>query len=127
MPRDGAGPEHADGVDGGGANTRSAVGAARGDRGVNELALFGGRVRIALKASFRVSGPASLRVVFRTLTVTVFGVSLPDIVFPSGTERTWLLTYTDEDFRIVRAGVDGATNFRKTQANSRLVQGADAE
>ena len=91
---------------------------------VNELTLFGGRVRIALRASFRASGAASLRVVFKTLTVTVFGVALPSIVFPSGTERTWLLTYTDEDFRIVRAGVDGAPLLRRP-ATSRQSWRAD--
>jgi len=35
------------------------------------------------------------------------GLSLPPVQFPAGTERTWLLTFTDDDFRVVRAGVDG--------------------
>ena len=40
---------------------------------------------------------------------SLFGIPRGDgiHVWPEGTERTWLLTYTDEDTRIVRAGVDG--------------------
>ena len=87
----------------------------------NELALGGGALTITLAASFEPSGDASLRVAFRTLTAAVFGLRLPPITFPAGTERTWLLTYTDDDFRIVRAGVDGG---RSTARDAGLI-GAD--
>jgi len=49
----------------------------------------------------------ALRVAFRTIQFSIFGLGLPAITFPEGTERTWLLTYTDGDTRLVRAGVDG--------------------
>jgi len=75
----------------------------------NELSLFGGGVKLSLAADFEQpsASKAALRVAFRTLTATLGGVSLPPIQFPTGTERTWLLTYTDDDTRVVRAGVDG--------------------
>ncbi|KAJ1452975.1 hypothetical protein M885DRAFT_525398 [Pelagophyceae sp. CCMP2097] len=74
---------------------------------VNELSLFNGAVDIKLAADFVSSGNDSLRVSFRTLTATAFGFSFPRLNFAEGTERTWVLTYTDADVRIVRAGVDG--------------------
>jgi hypothetical protein len=69
--------------------------------------LFGGFLDISLQADFSPSSDASLRVYFRTLTISLGGLRFPPIRFPAGTERTWLLSYTDADFRIVRAGVDG--------------------
>ena len=73
----------------------------------NELSLFGGAVDISLAASFAPSGDASLRVAFETLQINLLGQPLPTINFPASTERTWLLTYSDDDTRLVRAGVDG--------------------
>ena len=66
-----------------------------------------GPLTVSLLASFTPSDDSSLRVRFETLTPSLFGVGPPPIRFPEGTERTWLLTYTDADTRIVRAGVDG--------------------
>jgi len=57
---------------------------------------------VTLRADFTPSSDTSLRVAFRTLTFTLGGVSFPPVNFPAGTERTWLLTYTDDDFRVVR-------------------------
>lgn len=74
---------------------------------VNELLLGGGAIKICLAASFEPRGPDALRVRFETLTFSIFGSALPAVAFPAGTERTWLLTYTDDDIRIVRAGLDG--------------------
>lgn len=81
----------------------------------NELSLFNGLFDVKLSATFRpkprggaADGTTALRVSFKTIAVALFGLlRLPPITFPEGTERTWLLTYTDEDTRIVRAGVDG--------------------
>ena len=75
----------------------------------NELSLFGGALQLKLKATFEQKDKrkAALRVAFRSITVVLAGIAFPAIDFPSGTERTWLLTYTDDDTRIVRAGVDG--------------------
>ena len=76
----------------------------------NELSVFGGALQLKLKATFTQPDPnaAALRVAFRSIRAILFGIPLGDgIQFPEGTERTWLLTYTDEDTRIVRAGVDG--------------------
>ena len=66
-----------------------------------------GPLTVSLLASFTARDDSSLRVRFDTLTPSLFGVGPPPIRFPEGTERTWLLTYTDADTRIVRAGVDG--------------------
>lgn len=66
-----------------------------------------GPLTVSLLASFTALDDSSLRVRFDTLTPSLFGVGPPPIRFPEGTERTWLLTYTDADTRIVRAGVDG--------------------
>ena len=66
-----------------------------------------GPLTVSLLASFTARDDSSLRVRFETLTPSLFGVGPPPIRFPEGTERTWLLTYTDADTRIVRAGVDG--------------------
>lgn len=74
---------------------------------VNELSLFNGLVAILLSADYEASSDDSLRVAFRTLELRLLGVSLPPFRFPAGTERTWLLKYTDGDTRVVRAGVDG--------------------
>ena len=74
---------------------------------VNELSLGGGLLTLSLAADFAPSSDASLRVAFRTIVVSVLGLTFPPITFPAGTERTWLLTYVDADTRIVRAGVDG--------------------
>ena len=46
------------------------------------------------------------RVCFRSIQFSVLGIG-PTIKFPEGTERTWCLTYVDDDTRVVRAGVDG--------------------
>ena len=78
----------------------------------NELGLLNGLLEVKLSASFDVKPKAAaaataLRVTFRTIAVSLLGLPLPPITFPEGTERTWLLTYTDDDTRIVRAGVDG--------------------
>ena len=78
----------------------------------NELSL-GGAVDISLAASFAPSGDASLRVAFETLQINLLGQPLPTINFPAGTE-TWLLTYSDDDTRLVRAGVDGGGRPRAT-------------
>ena len=57
---------------------------------------------------------AALRVAFRSIRAILFGIPLGNgIQFPEGTERTWLLTYTDEDTRIVRAGVDGGRSVAR--------------
>jgi hypothetical protein len=69
--------------------------------------LLDGLLDVTLRADFTPSTDSSLRVAFRTLTLSLGGLSLPPFTFPAGTERTWLLTYTDDDFRVVRAGVDG--------------------
>ena len=66
-----------------------------------------GPLTISLLASFNARDADSLRVRFDTITPSLFGVGPAPIRFPEGTERTWLLTYTDADLRIVRAGVDG--------------------
>ena len=78
----------------------------------NELTLFGGALNIKLDATFEpkddASAPATaLRVAFRSITFSLLGVRLPSVDFPAGTERTWLLTFADDDTRLVRAGVDG--------------------
>jgi hypothetical protein len=75
----------------------------------NELELFGGALELKLAASFEQRSPreSALRVAFRSITLSLFGLGLPPIQFPQGTERTWLLTYSDRDTRLVRAGVDG--------------------
>ena len=92
----------------------------------NELSLFGGAVQLSLAATFEqpVASKAALRVAFRTLTATLGGVALPSIQFPTGTERTWLLTYTDADTRVVRAGVDGG---RSTARELGLIKRGEGE
>ena len=35
------------------------------------------------------------------------GKALPKIRFPEGVRKTWCMTYTDADTRLVRAGSDG--------------------
>ena len=52
------------------------------------------------------------------------GQALKPIGFPAGTERTWLLTYTDADTRIVRAGVDGG---RSTARELGLIKKGEGE
>eukprot|EP00929_Paragymnodinium_shiwhaense_P040639 TRINITY_DN21192_c0_g1_i1.p1 TRINITY_DN21192_c0_g1~~TRINITY_DN21192_c0_g1_i1.p1 ORF type:complete len:549 (-),score=118.30 TRINITY_DN21192_c0_g1_i1:190-1836(-) len=89
---------------------------------VNELDL--GLLKLALAATYEPSGPASLRVRFRSLTLGVFGAELPAIDFPEGTERTWLLTYNDSDLRLVRAGVDGG---RSTARDIGLLDAKEGE
>lgn len=84
----------------------------------NQLVLLGGLLDVTLCAEFTASSDSSLRVMFRTITATFGGLSFPSIRFPDGTERTWLLTYTDDDFRVVRAGVDGG---RSTARNVGLI------
>ena len=79
---------------------------------MNELSLFGGGLTLALDARFRPSGDGSLRVAFESLRASLLGRALPAIAFPAGTERTWLLTYCDDDFRIVR---------RRARARARLL------
>ncbi|EOD31548.1 hypothetical protein EMIHUDRAFT_252286 [Emiliania huxleyi CCMP1516] len=73
----------------------------------NELSLLGAALFVQLTATFEPRGPLALRVAFQTITFSILGLRLPPVAFPPGTERTWLLTYTDEDTRLVRAGVDG--------------------
>ena len=90
----------------------------------NELSLFGGAVDISLAASFAPSGDASLRVAFETLQINLLGQPLPTINFPAGTERTWLLTYSDDDTRLVRAGVDGG---RSTARDLGLIKKGEGE
>ncbi|KOO28300.1 putative plastid-lipid-associated protein chloroplastic-like protein [Chrysochromulina tobinii] len=92
----------------------------------NELSLFGGAVQLSLAATFEQpsASKAALRVAFRTLTATLGGVALPSIQFPTGTERTWLLTYTDADTRVVRAGVDGG---RSTARELGLIKQGEGE
>ena len=51
-------------------------------------------------------------------------MTLPAIQFPEGTERTWLLTYTDDDTRLVRAGVDGG---RSTARELGLIREGEGE
>ena len=75
---------------------------------VNELVALGGALSVALEASFEPRGDEALRVKFLNIRATLFGsLRSPAFKFPEGTERTWLLTYTDDDLRLVRAGVDG--------------------
>uniref|UniRef100_A0A7S4FCQ3 Plastid lipid-associated protein/fibrillin conserved domain-containing protein n=1 Tax=Chrysotila carterae TaxID=13221 RepID=A0A7S4FCQ3_CHRCT len=74
---------------------------------VNELGFLNGALKVELAADFEPSSDTALRVCFRTLRLVAFGVPLPAFNFPAGTERTWLLTYTDDEMRLVRAGVDG--------------------
>ena len=92
----------------------------------NELSLFGGAVQLSLAATFEQpsASKAALRVAFRTLTAMLGGVALPPIQFPTGTERTWLLTYTDDDTRVVRAGVDGG---RSTARELGLIKRGEGE
>ena len=92
-------------------------------RYTNELRLFGGNVRIALRASFTGS-TEELRVAFETISLSVFGNRLCENKFPPGVERTWCLDYTDETTRIVRAGVDGG---RSLVREAGLVSGGEAK
>jgi len=75
----------------------------------NELYLFGNALSVLLQATFMPKRDVAdaLRVTFCNITLSFFGLDFPPVKFPNGTERTWLLTYTDDDLRIVRAGVDG--------------------
>ena len=54
-----------------------------------------GPLTVSLFASFTARDDSSLRVRFDTLTPSLFGIGPPPIRFPEGTERTWLLTYTE--------------------------------
>ena len=95
----------------------------------NELAAFGGALFVKLLATFepKLDSPSSavaLRVAFRTITFSLFGVALPAVTFPAGTERTWLLTYADDDTRLVRAGVDGG---KSTVRDLGLIDKAEGE
>ncbi len=91
---------------------------------INELSLFGGGVRLSLAADFKPSDDDSLRVAFRTIALSVGALTLPPFKFPAGTERTWVLTYTDADTRIVRAGVDGG---RSTARELGLIDAGEGE
>ena len=92
----------------------------------NELSLFGGTLQLKLQATFSQpdASASALRVAFRSIRAVLLGVALPPISFPSGTERTWLCTYTDDDTRIVRAGVDGG---RSTARDLGLISREEGE
>ena len=47
-----------------------------------------------------------------------------DKAFPAGVERTWVLCYTDDNTRVVRAGVDGG---RSLVREAGLVSGGEAK
>mmetsp|Transcript_64999 Transcript_64999/g.89319 ORF Transcript_64999/g.89319 Transcript_64999/m.89319 type:complete len:366 (-) Transcript_64999:253-1350(-) len=92
----------------------------------NQLML--GPLNVTLSADFRPRDDRSLRVAFKTLDFAVLGQRLFGIRFPEGTERTWLLSYTDTDTRIVRAGVDGGRSTARELGliDSEEGQNADA-
>jgi len=96
----------------------------------NELSVFSGALDVKLSASFEPKEPpaglssVALRVAFETIQFSLFGLGLPAVKFPQGTERTWLLTYTDDDTRLVRAGVDGG---RSTARDVGLLQKEEGE
>ena len=96
----------------------------------NELALVGGLLEVKLRASFApkldgdYGGATALRVAFESIAISILGLGLPPIAFPEGTERTWLLTYTDDDTRLVRAGVDGG---RSTARDLGLLDRSEGE
>ena len=96
----------------------------------NELSVFSGALDVKLRASFEPKEPpaglssVALRVTFETIQFSLLGLGLPAITFPQGTERTWLLTYTDDDTRLVRAGVDGG---RSTARDVGLLQKEEGE
>ena len=94
----------------------------------NELSV--GPLDVKLMATFEegTAPPSStataLRVAFKSIAFSVFGLALPKVSFPEGTERTWLLTYTDSDTRLVRAGVDGG---KSTARELGLIDQAEGE
>merc|ERR1711879_988151 len=66
-----------------------------------------GPLQVVLSADWTVRDSMTWRVNFKTLQFSLWGLQLPSITFPSGTAKTWCMTYTDADTRIVRAGADG--------------------
>lgn len=79
----------------------------------NRLTLFDGGLKLSLLADWKVRDTNTWRVTFRSISFQILGVQLPAIKFPTGTERTWCLTYVDNDLRIVRAGVDGGVSVSR--------------
>ncbi|KAL1503473.1 hypothetical protein AB1Y20_011957 [Prymnesium parvum] len=94
---------------------------------VNELSLFDNAFSLRLTANYTPSSDESLRVRFRTLRARLWGADLPAFIFPAGTERTWLLTFTDEDTRIVRAGLDGGRSTARELGLMRRSEGEAAD
>ena len=90
----------------------------------NLLSLGGGAVEVSLLADWKVNGPAEWRVAFRSIQFRALGFRFPRIRFPEGTERTWCLTYVDDDTRVVRAGVDGGNSVSR---NLGLIGGGEGE
>lgn len=74
----------------------------------NRLGFFGRNVELVLSARWRERDSESWFVTFETIGLELFGQALPTIRFPAGTQKTWCMTYTDADTRLVRAGSEGA-------------------
>ena len=64
-------------------------------------------IKVQLDASYSPLDSSRLKVSFETLSFTLFGKQLIKKSLPTGTTRTWCLTYVDDDTRIVRAGAAG--------------------
>ena len=64
-------------------------------------------IKVQLDASYSPLDSSRLKVSFEMLTFTIFGKQLIKKSLPTGTTRTWCLTYVDDDTRIVRAGAAG--------------------
>jgi len=72
-----------------------------------------GPLRAELEATWIVRGAKNWTVIFKTLAVKLFGMQLLQSEFDVENARgDWIISYVDEDFRIIRAtGREGVTNI----------------
>lgn len=74
----------------------------------NRLAFLNKGIQVVLSADWKVRDSETWIVTFRTLALEVLGRQVLELKFPKATSKTWCMTYTDADTRLVRAGSDGA-------------------